>query len=122
ANHHAASLRMTRPYVLDMIKRSKFFAFVLAASAEPAQTPQPANSARDRGRLFTRTDAMLAAGFIGLTVAMRPADRSIAVRLQDSTTQANDFLKNASRNIQYLADPGSVVIGVSMYVVGRVGH
>jgi membrane-associated phospholipid phosphatase len=42
--------------------------------------------------------------------------------LQDSSTQASHFLKNASRDIQYFADPGSLVIGVSMYAVGRVAQ
>jgi membrane-associated phospholipid phosphatase len=51
---------------------------------------------------------------------MFPLDRSTAQELQDSTTQASRFLKNASRRVQYIADPGSVVIGLSMYGIGRV--
>jgi membrane-associated phospholipid phosphatase len=72
--------------------------------------------------LFTRNDAILAGGFAALTVAMFPLDRSIAHELQDSAAQANRVLRNATRNIQYFADPGSMVIGVSMYALGRVGH
>ncbi len=72
--------------------------------------------------LFTWRDAELAGGFTGLTVAMFPVDRSLAHRLQDSSAQANRFFKNASKNIQYFADPGSIVIGVSLYGVGRVAH
>jgi membrane-associated phospholipid phosphatase len=87
-----------------------------------AQTPMPNDSVHAAKTLFTWRDAVLAAGFTGLTVAMFPADRSIAQRLQDSSTQANRFFKNASKGIQYMADPGSVVIGVSMYAVGRVAH
>src|SRR5437868_9473002 len=73
-----------------------------------AQTTPPADTTRQAKVLFTTTDAALAAGFAGLTVAMFPVDRSIARRLQDSSTQASRFLKNASKGIQYFADPGSV--------------
>jgi len=82
----------------------------------------PGDSVHAAKTLFTWRDGALAAGFTGLTVALFPADRSTARRLQDSSTQANHFFKNASRGIQYMADPGSVWIGVSMYAVGRVGH
>lgn len=72
--------------------------------------------------LFTYRDGLLAAGFVGLTVAMFPLDQSIARRLQDPGNQANHFFKNASVDFQYMADPGSVVIGVSLYGIGRIGH
>jgi membrane-associated phospholipid phosphatase len=70
--------------------------------------------------LFTYRDGLLAAGFVVLTVAMFPADKSLARHLQDPSTQANLFFKNASTGLQYMADPGSIVIGVSMYGVGRL--
>ena len=72
--------------------------------------------------LFTWRDAVLAAGFAGLTVAMFPADERIARRLQDSTTQANQFFGRAATATEYIADPGSIVIGVSLYGVGRLAH
>jgi len=70
--------------------------------------------------LFTYRDAVLAAAFAGLTVAMFPVDKSVAGRLQNPNTQANHFLENAVTDVRILADPGSVIIGVSMYGVGRV--
>ncbi len=82
----------------------------------------PNDSVHAAKTLFTWRDAALAGGFSVLTVAMFPLDRSFAKRLQDSTTQANHFFKNASRGLQYFADPGSVVIGVSMYGVGRLAN
>ncbi|MDB4873913.1 MAG: phosphoesterase PA-phosphatase related protein [Gemmatimonadetes bacterium] len=87
-----------------------------------AQTPMAGDSIHAAKTLFTWRDGVLAAGFTGLTIAMFPADRSLAKHLQDSSTQANRFLKNASKGIQYFADPGSVVIGVSLYGVGRLAH
>ena len=79
-----------------------------------------ADSVHAAQTLFTWRDAALAAAFTGTTIAMFPIDRSTARHLQDSTTQASRFLKNASRDVQYIADPGSIVIGVSMYGVGRL--
>src|SRR4051812_26924136 len=93
----------------------------LHSSALCAQGPASIDTSRHAKTLFTRNDAVLAAGFVGLTVAMFPVDQEVARRLQDSATQANHFLRNASRDIQYFGDPGAVVIGLSMYVVGRIG-
>src|SRR5690242_192347 len=87
-----------------------------------AQTPMRGDSIHAAQTLFTWRDAALAAAFAGTTIAMFPIDRATARHLQDSTTQANRFLKNASRDVQYVADPGSIVIGVSMYGVGRMLH
>jgi membrane-associated phospholipid phosphatase len=94
----------------------------VGATSMTAQTPMPADSIHAAKTLFTWRDGALAAGFAGLTVAMFPADRSLAQHLQDSSTQASHFLKHASKGIQYMADPGSVVIGASMYAIGRIGH
>src|SRR5215475_11081082 len=85
-----------------------------------AQTRVVDDSIHAAKTLFTWRDGLLAAGFTGLTVAMFPLDRSFARRLQDPSNQDNRFFRNASKNIQYFADPGSIVIGVSMYSVGRL--
>ena len=85
-----------------------------------AQTPMPHDSVHAAKTLFTYRDAVLAAGFAGLTVAMFPVDKSVAGRLQNPNTQANHFFENASTDVRLLADPGGVVIGVSMYGLGRV--
>lgn len=98
-------------------------ALLLAGSSALAQSPTPSTATRaDSGSktLFDRKDAVLAGGFAILTVAMFPADRSIARRLQVPGNQENAFFKNASRDVQYLADPGSVIIGVSVYGIGRL--
>ena len=92
------------------------------ASRANAQTPMTGDSIHAAKTLFTWRDGALAAGFTGLTVAMFPLDKSFATRLEDSTTQANRFFKTASKDVQYVADPGSIVIGVSLYGIGRVAH
>jgi membrane-associated phospholipid phosphatase len=93
---------------------------VVGARATPAQTPLVGDSVHAAKTLFTWRDAALAGGFTVLTVSMFPADRALAAHLQNPSTQANQFFKNASKGIQYVADPGSIVIGVSLFAVGRV--
>ncbi|HEY4129230.1 MAG TPA: phosphatase PAP2 family protein [Gemmatimonadaceae bacterium] len=87
-----------------------------------AQTAIVGDSIHASKTLFTWRDGALAAGFTGLTIAMFPADRALAQHLQDSSTQANHFFKNASRDVAYIADPGSIVIGLGLYGLGRVAH
>jgi membrane-associated phospholipid phosphatase len=99
-----------------------FVASASVASAGFGQTPMRGDSIHAAQTLFTWRDAALAAAFAGTTIAMFPIDRATARHLQDSTTQANRLFKNASRDVQYVADPGSIVIGVSMYGIGRVLH
>jgi membrane-associated phospholipid phosphatase len=93
---------------------------VIAASEVPAQTVMHDDSIHAAKTLFTWRDGVLAGGFAGLTVAMFPLDKSFARRLQDSTTQANRLLHNATTDVQFIADPGAIVIGVGMYGVGRL--
>ena len=88
--------------------------------AVSGQDIRPGDTLHVEKTLFDRRDAFLAGGFAGLTIAMFPVDRSLALRLQDSSTQANHFLKHASVDLQDLADPGAAIIGVSLYGIGRL--
>ncbi|MEO7086243.1 MAG: phosphatase PAP2 family protein [Gemmatimonadaceae bacterium] len=90
------------------------------SSSAIAQTPMQGDSVHASKTLFTYRDAALAGGFVALTFAMFPLDRSMARRLQDSSTQASHFFKTTSKDVQYIASPGAVVIGVGMYGVGRI--
>jgi membrane-associated phospholipid phosphatase len=87
-----------------------------------AQIDTHGDSVHSSRTLFTWRDGVLAAGFTGLTFAMFPADRSFAQRLQNPRTQTNKFFEHASSGIEYIVQPGSIIIGVSLYSVGRVGH
>ena len=91
---------------------------VLAATlhAQPADTTKVSVKP-----LFTRTDAWLAVGFLATTVALTPLDERLAHRLQDSNTQENQFFKDASTGVEYIAAPGAYIIGGTMYAVGRLG-
>jgi membrane-associated phospholipid phosphatase len=106
---------------LDRLARTAAVVAVMPV-ALAAQTPMRGDSIHAGQTLFTWRDAALAGGFVAATIAMFPLDRATALRLQNSNTQANRSLENAAINVRKVADPGSIVIGVSMYAVGRVGR
>ncbi len=88
-----------------------------------AQAPvAPTDTSRRQQTLFTAGDAALAAGFVGLTFAMFPADRYIASHLRDQTTPANQFLDRSAKGFELLSSPGVFVIGPAVYAFGRFGH
>jgi membrane-associated phospholipid phosphatase len=94
-------------------------AFLGASGSGGAQAPTPRDSVHAPA-LFTYRDAVLAAGFAGLTVAAFPLDKSVARRLQNPSVQANRFFANGATDVRLLADPGGVIIGFSAYGVGRL--
>ena len=69
--------------------------------------------------LFTVGDVALAGGFAALTVAMFPADRSIAQRLENENSKANRFLDRSATGFELMSTPGAFVIGPALYVYGR---
>ena len=93
---------------------------LVAAQSIGAQSLPAQSSDTAKGEpLFNGRDAIRAVGFAGLTVAMFPIDRSIARRLTNERSKANRFLNGASKGVEYIADPGSIVIGSSLYLFGR---
>jgi membrane-associated phospholipid phosphatase len=72
--------------------------------------------------LFTRDDAYLGAFFIAGTLALRPLDKRVAGDLQEGSSQTNRLFQNLSTDVRIIAVPGAVVIGSSMYAVGRLTH
>ncbi len=96
---------------------------VLALTAAPILGAQPADTTHiSREPLFTRRDAYVAVGFAAVTVLLTPIDRPAAEWIQDSSTQANRFFNNAADALRFMGDPGPLIIGGTLYVVGRVGH
>jgi hypothetical protein len=95
----------------------------LAASVlgVPVAAAQPTDKTKvSTEPLFTSRDAWIAAGFVVGTVAMYPADRYFARKLQTPGNQENRFLRDAASGLRFMGTPGSVMIGVSMYGVGRL--
>lgn len=72
--------------------------------------------------LFTWRDGALAGIFALGTVAIHPLDKHYADRLQDPRNQENRVLHDAAIGFRTIAVPGSVVIGVGMYTIGRLAN
>ena len=93
----------------------------LTLAASSIAAGQPTDTTKiSHEPLFTSTDAWIAAGFVVGTVAMYPADRYFARKLQTPHNQENRFLNDAASGFRFMGTPGSMIIGVSMYGVGRV--
>ncbi|MEP6730663.1 MAG: phosphatase PAP2 family protein [bacterium] len=99
--------------------------FVLAlvmsiAAIEPvaAQT----DTTRSFGPLFTYRDGLLAGAVVIGTLLAQRADDHYAARLQDSSTQANAKLHTLATFVRTTAAPGALIIGTTMYTVGRLSH
>ena len=96
-------------------------AVMLAASS--VAVAQPTDTTKiSHQPLFTSRDAWIAAGFIAGTVAMYPADRYFARKLQSPHNQENQFLSSAASGLRFMGTPGSMIIGVSMYGAGRLAR
>jgi membrane-associated phospholipid phosphatase len=83
--------------------------------------PRDTANAERHQTLFTYRDAALAAGFVGLTVAMFPLDKHIAESLQDPELKANKFFDKSATGVELISSPGAYVIGGALYAVGRLG-
>jgi membrane-associated phospholipid phosphatase len=92
-----------------------------SAFAQIVTNPRDTTHAQHQAPFFTKKDALLAVGFVAGTALMFPLDKHVAERLQDSSTQANHFFKNASTGLELIASPGAYIIGGTLFVVGKVG-
>ncbi|HXT16770.1 MAG TPA: phosphatase PAP2 family protein [Gemmatimonadaceae bacterium] len=88
----------------------------LVPAAAQVDTIRPSHS------LFTWRDGVLAAGFAVATVAIRPLDKAAANVLQNPYRQKNRVFKTAATIVRDVAQPGSYVIGASMFAAGKATH
>jgi membrane-associated phospholipid phosphatase len=91
-------------------------ALLAMPAAAQSTAPVPQRS------LFTWRDAVLGAAFVGGTIAIRPLDKSAALALQEPDRQSNRLLRGAATFVREVAQPGAMIIGVSMYAAGRLSH
>src|SRR5678815_2454776 len=93
------------------------------ATVAPVAQAQPTDTTHiSTEPLFTKRDAWVALGFAAGTVALYPADRYFARKLQTPHNQENRFLQNTATDFRFMGTPGSLYIGVGMYAVGRVAR
>jgi membrane-associated phospholipid phosphatase len=103
-----------------------FAARLAAQQPEPGDkrtvTPRDTSHARRHQTLFTYRDAILGAGFAGLTVAMFPLDQRLAERLRERDSSFNRFIHRTTQGVEYVTTPGAYVIGVGLYAYGRLAR
>lgn len=93
---------------------------LLPGGLASGQTPEVTDTSRKQQTLFTGLDALIAAGFVGLTIAMYPADRYVATHLRDQSTPANRFVDDAATRVEFITTPGAFIIGGSLYAYGSL--
>lgn len=98
--------------------RSTLLLLTAASAAVPTAAAQ--TDSVGRHSLFTWNDAVLAGTFVAGTVLLYPADRSFAERLQNPQNQENRFYQDVATFVRTTADPGALLIGVTMYAAGRL--
>jgi hypothetical protein len=98
-------------------------AVILAGSQLSGQTPAVGDTVhRSSKHLFTLDDAALGAAFAGLTIAMFPTDEEAAEHLPLASAPHGRFDSGVATGFELLADPGSLIIGSSMYAIGKLTH
>lgn len=95
-------------------------AAILLTLAGTSVSAQVADTINKRTPLLVAKDALLLGVFALGTAAVAPIDMQIANRLQDPGTQENRFLRTAATGFRLLGDPGSVVTGAGVYIIGRI--
>lgn len=99
--------------------RGVVWGLALSVSALQSAVAQ-ADTSQSFGPLFTKADGLLAGGIVIGTFFAQRLDNHYAARLQDSSTQANKKLQALATFVRTTAAPGALIIGTTMYTVGRI--
>jgi membrane-associated phospholipid phosphatase len=97
-------------------------ATALFARVALAQTPADTTKPIADSRLFVKSDFYILAGFTAATIAMFPLDRKMASTIRDEDLVANRTLDRTASVFRFFGSPGPLLIGSSMYTVGRLTH
>lgn len=93
-------------------------ATALAAQAAPARD----TAAIPDRQLFHRSDLYVAGAFAATTLALLPLDRHLTQEFRTDALLQNGTVQWFARQGRWLGGPGTLVIGGSMYAVGRLGR
>ena len=88
----------------------------LVVTAATSLGAQAANAPRP---VFVKQDIAVLGAFALGTIAAIPFDRRAAEGLQYKGTQQNHFLGRTASLVRSIAEPGSLIIGATLYGVGR---
>lgn len=105
------------------MKLARLMVVVLSVSLAPSSSyGQSSSGTEPRVPLFTQNDAYLAAFFAIGTAALVPFDERVARRLQVPSAQEHLHIQQLATVVRLIADPGSIIIGASLYGIGRLTH
>ena len=102
-------------FLLGKMLRVAVVSLTIAVNAQA----QVQDTISKKSPLLVGKDALLLGAFAVGTVLIAPIDMQIANRLQDPRAQENRFLGRAATGFRLLGDPGSVVTGAGIYLIGR---
>jgi membrane-associated phospholipid phosphatase len=94
---------------------------LVASSLGALVAPRDSATIPDR-QLFHQSDLYVAGAFALGTIAMLPLDKHLAQGFQLEQQKNNSALNRLSSTARFFGGPGPLIIGPSMYVVGRFGH
>jgi membrane-associated phospholipid phosphatase len=100
--------------------RKSISAALLVLSLAGAAGAQVQDTIAGRTPLFTGRDAMILSGFTVGTIAVAPLDVYLAEVLQNPGAQQNNLLGNSATAFKLLGVPGTIGIGLGLYVFGRI--
>src|SRR5688500_6425282 len=95
-------------------------AWLLSLSMAAAAGAQVQDTIAGKSPLFTGRDALILAGFTVGTAVVAPLDIHIARILQNPRAQESRWLGRSATAFELLGAPGTVVIGLGLYVFGRI--
>lgn len=103
-----------------MTGRLASFALGIACAAAPLGA-QSADTARVAQRpVFTRHDALVASALVAGAVALMPADDWLRGRVDQRAVQSSASAHAIANDFSLLGDPGTVMLTVGTYAVGRI--
>jgi membrane-associated phospholipid phosphatase len=105
---------------MHVAKRWPLIAAALGTLAGPVSAQATQLSEPAQRHLFTWEDAVLGASFVVGTLAIRPLDKSAAHALQQQDRQTRRLYRRSASFVRTVAQPGSTIIGLSMYGAGRL--
>lgn len=106
--------------LVQVTGRLASFALGIACAAAPLAA-QSSDTARAMQRpVFTRHDALVASALVAGAVALMPADDWLRGRVGQRSVQSSASAHAIANDFSLLGDPGTVILTVGTYAVGRI--
>ncbi len=105
-----------------MMSRVRALSVLLVVFAPRLGAQQAPADSTSRGPLFNSTAAWITGGMLVGTAALMVADPGITEEFRDPGPQRSRFLQNSARDLNWVGDPGTLIIAAAMYGTGRIAH